>query len=142
MATLSGFRKALKRTASLLPAMPKSRPMYRGNPAITILRVFLWLMPALFIPLIAMLGAVLSKYLPTPAGICLLLLLFVAATAGIGLFEQLLTFQEARTPPPFPKTELLRWTIIFVLVQIVLAPIIFAAALGILGAVVSSFAWI
>lgn len=139
MATISGFRKALKRTASLLPLMPKPHPMYRGNPAITILRIFLWLMPAFFIPLVIFLGVTLNRYLPVSACISLSLLLFVTATAGIGLFEQLLTFQEAGTPPPFPKAELVRWTIIFVLVQIVLAPIILAAALGIFGAVASYF---
>jgi hypothetical protein len=142
MTILSGFRKALKRTASLLPLMPKAHPMYRGNPAITILRLFLWLMPAVFVPVAIFLGTVLSNVLPVSACISLSLLLFVTATAGIGLFEQLLTFQEARTPPPFPKTELLRWTIIFVLVQIVLAPIILASALGIFGAVFGSFAYV
>jgi hypothetical protein len=133
MATLSGFNKALKRTASLLPAMPKSRPMYRGNPAITILRVFLWLMPALFIPLVALLGAVLSKYLPTPAGICLLLLLFVAATAGIGLFEEMLTFQQMREPPANQKRELAISVIVFVSLQVVLAPVMCFGAVLLLG---------
>ena len=137
---ISAFQKALKRTASLLPVLPKHRPMYRGNHAITILRLFLWLMPALFLPLVALLGAVLGKYLPVSACIGLSFLLFVAATAAVGLFEQLLTFQEAGTPPPFPKAELARWTVIFVLVQVVLAPVILAASLGIFGAVVSSFA--
>jgi hypothetical protein len=133
MATLSGFNKALKRTASLLPAMPKSRPMYRGNPAITILRVFLWLMPALFIPLVALLGAVLSKYLPTPADICLLLLLFVAATAGIGLFEEMLTFQQMREPPANQKRELAISVIVFVSLQVVLAPVMCFGAVLLLG---------
>jgi len=133
MATLSGFNKALKRTASLLPAMPKTRPMYRGNPAITILRVFLWLMPALFIPLVALLGAVLSKYLPTPAGICLLLLLFVAATAGIGLFEEMLTFQQMREPPANQKRELAISVIVFVSLQVVLAPVMCFGAVLLLG---------
>ena len=133
MAKLSGFRKALKRTASLLPAMPKSRPMYRGNPAITILRVFLWLMPALFIPLVALLGAVLSKYLPTPAGICLLLLLFVAATSGIGLFEEMLTFQQMREPPANQKRELAISVIVFVSLQVVLAPVMCFGAVLLLG---------
>ena len=142
MAILSGFRKALKRTASLLPLMPKPSPMYRGNPAITILRMFLWLMPAFFVMAVIFLSAALSNYLPLSACISLSLLLFVAATAGVGLFEQFLTFQEARTPPPFPKAELVRWTIIFVLVQIVLAPMILAVTLGFLGAVARSFAFI
>lgn len=145
MTTLSGFRKALKRTASLLPLMPKTSPMYRGNPSITILRLFLWLMPAVFIPVAIFLGAALSNYLPVSACISLSVLLFVAATAGVGLFEQLLTFQEMRmspaysgTTPPYSKAELVRWTIIFVFVQIVLAPIILATVLGIFGAVASS----
>jgi hypothetical protein len=133
MATLSGFNKALKRTALLLPAMPKSRPMYRGNPAITILRAFLWLMPALLIPLIALLGAVLSKYLPAPAGICLMLLLFVATTSGIGLFEEMLSFQQMREPPANQMRELAISVIVFVSLQVVLAPVMCFGAVLLLG---------
>lgn len=133
MAILTSFNKALKRTASLLPVIPKSRPMYRSNPAITILRLFLWLMPAFFIPLVAMLGGMLSDYLPTPAGIYLMLLLLVAATAGIGLFEELLTFQQMREVPANPKRELVVSIIVFVSLQVVIAPVICIGAVLVMG---------
>lgn len=120
--------------------MPKTHPLYRGNPAITILRIFLWLMPAILIPVVIFLGVAANHYLPVPASISLSLLLFVAATAGIGHFEQLLTYQEMRTPPATSKGELVRWTITFVFVQILIAPIILGAALGIFGAFASYFA--
>jgi hypothetical protein len=147
---LPGFQKALKRTASLLPLMPKAHPMYRGNPAITILRLFLWLMPAVFVPVAIFLGTALSNFLPVSACISLSLLLFVTATAGVGLFEQLLTFQEIRmlpptfqamgTPPSYSKGELVRWTGNFVLVQIILAPMILAATLCIFAVFASLLA--
>lgn len=126
---LPGFQKALRRTASLLPGMPKARPMYRGNHAITILRIFLWLMPALFIPLVALLGAVLSDYLPTPACISLMVLLMGVATAGIGLFEEALRFQQMRIPPTNAKREWLSSTALFVLFQIVIAPTVCIGAI-------------
>jgi hypothetical protein len=91
------------------------------------------LMPALFIPLMALLGAVLSKYLPTPGGICLMLLLFVAATSGIGLFEDMLTFQQMREPPANQKRELAISVIVFVSLQVVLAPVMCFGAVLLLG---------
>ena len=133
MTILPGFQKALKRTASLLPLMPKTHPMYRGNPAITILRLFLWLMPAFFIPIGALLFAFVGEYLPTPASISLVLLLMVAATAGIGLFEELLTFQQMREFPANPKRELMISTIVFVSLQVVIAPVICIGAILVMG---------
>jgi hypothetical protein len=114
--------------------MPKNRPLYRGNPAITILRIFLWLMPAFLIPLLAVLGGFLSNYLPTPANISLMLLLWFAATAGIGLFEDLLRFQQMRFSHSGAGRELASSTIYFVLLQIVFAPGVFFATIAIFAA--------
>jgi hypothetical protein len=133
-----GIGKALKRTASLLPVMPKSRPLYRGNAAITILRVFLWLMPAFLIPLLAVLGGFLSKYLPAPANISLMLLLWVAATAGIGLFEELLRFQQLRLPLAASKRDQMSSPIVFVLTQIIVAPTVVSFVFIVIAAIARS----
>jgi hypothetical protein len=132
---LPGFQKALKRTASLLPLMPKAHPMYRGNPAITILRIFLWLIPAIVIPVVAYLGGAVTEYLRIPVSISLMLMLLivVAATAGIGLFEELLTFQQMREPPANPKRELVVSVIVFVSLQVVIAPVVCIGAALVIG---------
>lgn len=122
MATLQHFKERLKKTAALLPTLHSRNPSYRGNPAITILRIFLWLMPALFIPLAAWFFVLSSQYLPTPVGISLSILFLITATAGIGYFEELLTIQQMRALPANPKRELLVSTIIFILLQIAIAP--------------------
>ena len=53
-------------------------------------------MPAVFIPVAIFLGATLSNYLPVYACIRLSVLLFLAATAGLGLFAQV----------PYPSASL------------------------------------
>jgi hypothetical protein len=124
MATLQHLKERLKRIASLLPRMPKDRPMYRGNHAITILRVFLWLIPSLFIPLGIVLCVILGEYLPNAASFSITLLLAIAATAGIGLFEQLLIFQQMRQAPAKAQREWVISVTVFVLLQVVIAPVI------------------
>lgn len=110
-------------------ASPKNIPPDRGNPAITILRIFLWLMPALFIPLGLLLSDFISNFLPTPASLSITLLIAVAATAGIGFFEDLLNFQQKRMPPPYGKGRQIRGMIFFVLNQIIVAPFVCIALL-------------
>lgn len=133
MTIFLGFKKAMKRTASLLPVMPNSRAMYRDNRAITILRIFLWLMPALFIPIGALLYVFLGRYLPSPASISVTLLLMIAATAGIGLFEELLTYQQMREAPNRLERELVVSIIVFVSLQAIIAPAICIGAVTIVG---------
>jgi hypothetical protein len=127
------FREKLRRTASLLPTLHNRDPLYRGNPAITILRIFLWLIPAFFMPLGIILCAILGEYLPSAISISITLLLAMAATAGIGLFEELLTFQQMREPPAEPKRELVISVIVFVSLQVVIAPVICFGAILVLG---------
>ena len=130
MATLQRLKERLKRTASLLPRMPEDRPMHRGNHAITILRVFLWLIPALFIPLGIVLCSILGEYLPITASISLTLLLMIGATAGVGLFEESLRFQQMRIPLTASKRLWASSAIFFVLLQIIIAPAIFAVSMA------------
>lgn len=126
------FKEKLRKTASLLPTLHNRNPMYRGNPAITILRICLWLMPAIFIPLGVIFYNVLCDFLPDTMGISLALLLILAATAAIGLFEELLTFQQMRQLPNKLKRELVVSSIVFVSLQIIIAPsVCFAFILGI-----------
>lgn len=108
---------------------PIKPPPDRGNPAITILRIFLWMIPALFIPLGLLLSDFLSNFLPTPASLSITLLIAVAATAGIGFFEDLLNFQQKRMPPPYGKVRQIRGMIFFVLNQIIVAPFVCFAVL-------------
>ena len=129
MATLQRLKERLKRTASLLPRMPRDRPMYRGHHAVTILRVFLWLMPALFIPLGIVLCSILGEHLPITASVSLTLLLITGATAGIGLFEESLRFQQMRIPLTASKRLWASSAIFFVLLQIIIAPTIFAVSM-------------
>ncbi len=128
------FKEKLRRTASLLPTLHKRSPSYRGNAAITILRIFLWLIPALFIPLVALLGGVLSRYLPTPANVSLMLFLMVAATAGIGLFEEAHRFQQMRVPLANAERASVSSTVFFVLLQIIIAPVVCLGVILLMGA--------
>jgi hypothetical protein len=132
----SGFRKALERTASLLPAMPGNHPAYRGNRAVTVLRVFLWLMPAFLIPVIVVLGAFLNRYLPAAANIGLMFVLWIAATAGIGFFEELLRSQQMRVAQSSTgRRTAASSAVYFLWLQFVIAPVLLVAALLVLVAV-------
>jgi hypothetical protein len=119
----------LRRTVAMLPMLHKRDRTYRGNTAITLLRICLWLIPALFIPIGIFLCVFLGRFLPESASISIALLLTLAATAGIGLFEELLTFQQMIESPNHPKRELVVSTIFFVLLQFVIAPSVCIAAI-------------
>lgn len=103
-------------------------PRYRGNPAITLLRIILWLIPALFVPLGVMLGAALNNRLPAPACISVIVLLVISSTAGIGYFQELLASQQMRSPQAKRKRELALSTICFVSLQIFIVPTVWLAA--------------
>lgn len=95
-----------------------------GNRAITILRIFLWLMPAIFIPITAVLIGLFTDLLHSDNGIHLGIIGLMIATAAVGYFDQRLSLMQKKIAPPFDKKELVRWTIIFVLAQIIIAPMV------------------
>lgn len=103
-------------------------PWYRGNPAITLLRIILWLIPAIFVPLGIMLGVALNNRLPTPACVSIIVLLVTSSIAGIGYFQGLLAFQQMRSPRAKRKGELVISTICFVSLQIFIVPTAWLAA--------------
>lgn len=140
MATFQRLKERLKKTASVLPTLHNRHPSYRGNSAITMLRIFLWLMPAAFMPLLALLGGLLGSLLPSPATIIsLMLILWVIATAGVGFFEESLRFQQMRISLARSKYELVTSTVYFVILQIVIAPTAFIAAVIGFAALASRF---
>jgi hypothetical protein len=107
-------------------------PTHTGNKAITILRIFLWLMPAIFIPAAFLLMMFLDSITRTSDNELLLVISFTlafVATACIGYFDQRLTLMQKKIPPPHDKKELARWTLIFVLAQIIIAPTVCWAVL-------------
>ena len=121
------------------PAPAPHNP-YRGNKAITILRIFLWLLPAGILIFGIFLGAGLGNFLPQELGIPVAAIFTIAAVAAIGYFDHRLSLQQRRKAPPHEKRELIRWTIIFVLLQIIIAPVIaFAVAYGICLALMSGY---
>lgn len=91
-------------------------PAHQGNPAITILRLVLWLLPAIVLPFAILLGGVL--YPLWPIGV----IVGLAAFAAIGYFDQRLRLQQDKKDPSTEKRELIRWTVIFVLLQHMIAP--------------------
>ncbi len=104
----------------ITPIQPNS-----GNKAITILRIFLWLMPAIFIPISVIIAAqfvdlIYGNDANTALGLCILGIMI--ATAAVGYFDQRLALMQKKISPPHSKKELARWTIIFVLAQILIAP--------------------
>ncbi len=48
----------------------------------------------------------------------------IAAFAAVGYFDQRLALQQKRIDPSAEKKELIRWTIIFVILQAMIAPAI------------------
>jgi Cu/Ag efflux pump CusA len=103
-----------------------------ANKALTILRIFLWLMPAIFIPVFALLGAALFDPLTgnnANAAIASCILGITIATAAVGYFDQRIALVQKRIAPPHSKKELARWTAIFVVLQIIIAPTVCFAAL-------------
>jgi hypothetical protein len=100
-------------------------PSYSGNKVIAIMRIFLWLMPAIFIPAAFLLMIFLDSTTRIRGGEFLLVITFTlafVATACVGYFDQRLALMQKKIPPPHSKKELARWTIIFVLAQIIIAP--------------------
>lgn len=52
----------------------------------------------------------------------LFIIFSIAAVGGIGYFDQRLALMQNKTEPPYDQKELLRWTVIFILAQIMIAP--------------------
>jgi hypothetical protein len=78
-----------------LPAAHESP--HRGNKAITVLRVVVWLIPAFIIPFVAVFGA-------------------------IGYFDMRLKLQQERIDSAGKQRELLGWAAAFAFIQIIMAP--------------------
>ena len=98
------------------PAKPN--PPRQGNKAIAILRFVLWLLPAIVLPFAILLGGAL--YPLWPIGV----IAGLAAFAAIGYFDQRLRLQQAKIDPTTEKREIIRWTVIFVILQLMIAPAI------------------
>jgi len=108
------------------------RPPYRGNKAITILRIFLWLLPSFFLPLGVLLGVAGAKHFRSGLAMIAALVLTVCAVAAIGYFEHRLALQQKRKVPTSKRRDLALAIIDFVLLQIVITPIVvFAFGFGI-----------
>ena len=112
------------------PVTPK--PPRAGNPAITILRILLWLMPAMFIPVSVVIAGMFTDLLSghdaaAALGFCLLGV--VVATAAVGYFDQRIALVQKKIAPPHSKKHMVRSTIIFVLMQTIIAPTVCYAAL-------------
>jgi predicted membrane metal-binding protein len=104
----------------ITPVRPES-----GNKAFTILRIFLWLMPAIFIPVFAFLAMMAFDPLNSNnanAAMGFGILGIVIASAAVGYFDQRIALMQKKAVPPHSKTELARWTAIFVALQIIIAP--------------------
>jgi general stress protein CsbA len=108
--------------------MQYSIPPNRRDPrniVFTILRIALWLMPAIFIPISLIILGLLSHFLRIEFDSYLLILCvlsIIAATAAVGYFDQRISLMQKKIVPPHSKLELARWTTIFVLTQIIIAP--------------------
>ncbi len=98
------------------PVTPK--PPQPGNKAITLLRVILWLLPAFMLPFLLVFAASLRDMWP------LAVVVGLAAFAAVGYFDQRLSLQQKRIEPSTEKKHLIRWTVAFTLLQILIAPAI------------------
>jgi predicted PurR-regulated permease PerM len=89
---------------------------FRGNRAIILLRIFLWLIPAIILPLAIYLALWLGGlwYLSP-------ILLLLAFTA-IGYFDMLLIHQQGRTLSKAKPKRLFAWAITFTVIQLIIAP--------------------
>lgn len=96
-----------------------------GNKAIAILRIFLWLMPAFFIPIAAFLIVYFHNAARFPNEEILLgitFILVIIATAAVGYFDQRLKLMQEKIAPPHNQKQIALWTFVFVLAQIFIAP--------------------
>ena len=87
-----------------------------GSKAITLLRVILWLLPAFMLPFLLIFAGSLRDMWP------LAVIVGLAAYAAVGYFDQRLSLQQKRLEPTTEKKHLIRWTIAFTLLQILIAP--------------------
>lgn len=87
-----------------------------------ILRIVLWLMPAIFIPISFVVIGFFMDILYSDTAIHLALSLPVIPTLFIGYLDQRISFMVKRIPPPHSKKEQIRRTVIFVLAQLLIAP--------------------
>lgn len=117
-------------TDPIIPDQPDPR-----NKVITLLRIFLWLMPAIFIPAAFIIALFINNINPITNEEIILVsmtILLIVATAFVGYFDQRLSLMQKKIPPPHDNKEILRWTVIFVLAQIMIAPTVcFAGLYGI-----------
>jgi hypothetical protein len=120
----------------ITPIRPES-----GNKAFTILRICLWFMPAIFIPVSVVVTSIFFNIWTENNNVALAfcILGLTIATAAVGYFDQRIALMQKKAAPPHSKTELARWTAIFVGLQIIIAPTIcyavvfgFCAVTGIL----------
>ena len=81
----------------------------------TLLRLVLWMLPTIVLPFAILLGGPLW-----PIGV----IAGLAAFYGIGYFDQRIRLQQEQKDPTTEKRELVRWAIIFVLLQLMIAPAI------------------
>ncbi len=93
-------------------------PTNPGNKSITLLRVILWLLPAIILPFGLLFAASWRDLWPVAS------IPTLAAFAAIGYFDQRLSLQQQRIDPSTKKKHLIRWTIAFTLLQILIAPAI------------------
>lgn len=102
------------------------------NKALTILRIFLWLMPAIFLPIsVVIAGSFFNLFYGNngDAALALCILAVVIATTAVGYFDQRIALMQKRIAPPHSKVELARWTAIFVVLQVIIAPTVCFAVL-------------
>ncbi len=84
----------------------------------TLLRFVLWMLPTIVLPFAILLGG--SLYPLWPIGV----IAGLAAFYGIGYFDQRIRLQQEQKDPSTEKHELVRWAIIFMLLQLMIAPAI------------------
>ncbi len=97
-------------------------PPASGNIAISILRVILWLLPSIIVPL----GFLLTKLKPLPWP--LMVIVTLAVLAVIGYIDQRLLLHKDRIDPSIKRLQTIDRTCFFVIIQVFLGPIILVIA--------------
>ncbi len=100
---------------------PSTRKNTHGrNPAITLLRVILWLLPSVMVPLsiilpIALLGGQIGGLISVFLPLCVIL--------GLGWFDNNLRLQQRLLPQNTEDTSTFPWIVRYLLLQTLLIPV-------------------
>ncbi len=106
-----------------------TRPVNRGTvgskPAFTVLRIVLWLLPAIVVPVIGLLSSIIIRQMHAHMFINLLyLVLSLVAVAALGYFDYRIALQQKGLEMTRENKKIIGRIVLFIICQIFITPIL------------------